>query len=72
VERARVNYNHPDPLEMDLVVEFHNLLVYEHSTVDDMMVYRFAKERLNDFTNSSNAVRGYFVGALDAADTNLP
>lgn len=39
------------------LVEFRNLLVYEHSTVDDMMVYGFAKKRLNDFNDFANAVR---------------
>jgi uncharacterized protein YutE (UPF0331/DUF86 family) len=44
---------------MTALVEFRNLLVYEHSTVDDMMVYGIAKKRLDDFAEFSNAVRGY-------------
>ena len=44
---------------MTALVEFRNLLVYEHSTVDDMMVYGFAKKRLGDFTDFSNVVRTY-------------
>lgn len=42
---------------MTAMVEFRNLLVYEHSTVDDMMVYGFAKKRLGDFTDFADAVR---------------
>ncbi len=44
---------------MTALVEFRNLLVYEHSTVDDMMVYGFGKKRLNDFTDFSSAVRRF-------------
>jgi uncharacterized protein YutE (UPF0331/DUF86 family) len=44
---------------MTALVEFRNLLVYEHSTVDDAMVYGFAKKRLADFTDFANAVREY-------------
>ena len=44
---------------MTALVEFRNLLVYEYSTVDNMMVYGFAKRRLNDFTDFSKAVREY-------------
>ena len=42
---------------MTALVEFRNLLVYEHSTVDDMMVYGFAKKRLGDFGDFASAVR---------------
>ena len=50
----------PDTVDcMTAMVEFRNLLVYEHGTVDDMMVYGFAKKRLGDFADFSNAVRGY-------------
>lgn len=59
---------------MTAMVEFRNLLVYEHSTVDDMLVYGFAKKRLNDFTDFSNAVRGqlsYSISA-DSPSRNSP
>lgn len=44
---------------MTAMVEFRNLLVYEPSTVDDTIVYGFAKKRLSNFTNFANAVREY-------------
>ncbi len=49
---------------MTALVEFRNLLVYEHSTVDDMMVYGFAKKRLNDCNEFASAVRGYLNHTL--------
>ena len=44
---------------MTALVEFRNVLVYEPSTVDDAMVYGFAKKRLGDFADFSAAVRKY-------------
>ena len=44
---------------MTAMVEFHNLLVYAHDGVDDMLVYGFAKKRLGDFSEFANAVRAY-------------
>ena len=35
---------------MTALVEFRNVLVYEHAAVDDMMVYGLLKRRLEDFT----------------------
>lgn len=42
---------------MTAMVEFRNLLVYEPSTVDDTIVYGFAKKRLSYFIEFSSAVR---------------
>jgi uncharacterized protein YutE (UPF0331/DUF86 family) len=44
---------------MTALVEFRNVLVYEHEAVDGMMVYGFAKKRLNDFSEFASAVRSY-------------
>lgn len=44
---------------MTALVEFRNMLVYEPSTVDDAIVYGFAKKRLDNFTDFANAVREY-------------
>jgi uncharacterized protein YutE (UPF0331/DUF86 family) len=52
---------------MTAMVEFRNVLVYEHSTIDDTMVYGFAKKRLGDFSDFSNAVRGYLSKPTSAA-----
>ena len=53
---------------MTALVEFRNLLVYEHSTVDDMMVYGFAKKRLDDFVDFARVIRRYLSRArVDSA-----
>ncbi len=44
---------------MTAMIELRNLLVYEHSSVDDAMVYGFTKKRLNDFVAFSIALRQY-------------
>ncbi|MDE3092119.1 MAG: DUF86 domain-containing protein, partial [Chloroflexota bacterium] len=49
---------------MTALVEFRNLLVYEPGSVDDMMVYGFAKKRVNDFTDFESAVREYLAPRL--------
>ena len=53
---------------MTALVEFRNLLVYEHSTVDDAMVYGFAKKRLDDFVDFARVIRRYLSRArVDSA-----
>lgn len=46
---------------MTALVEFRNELVYEHNSVDDMMVYGVLKRRLEDVTGFARAVR-IFLG----------
>ncbi|MCL4394728.1 MAG: DUF86 domain-containing protein [Chloroflexi bacterium] len=47
---------------MTAMVEFRNLLVYDHASVDDAMVYGFARKRLDDLVEFSNAARSYLTG----------
>jgi uncharacterized protein YutE (UPF0331/DUF86 family) len=47
---------------MTAMVEFRNLLVYDPAAVDDAMVYGFARKRLDDFADFSNAARSYLTG----------
>ena len=51
---------------MTAKVEFRNVLVYEPEAVDDAMVYGFAKKRLDDFSEFSNAVRTFVVRQASA------
>jgi len=44
---------------MTALVEFRNVLVYDPAAVDDLLVYGYAKKRLGDFTDFSNAVRTF-------------
>lgn len=41
------------------LVEFRNLLVYEHTAVDDAMVYGLAKKRLGDLSIFARVARAY-------------
>ncbi len=56
---------------MTVMVEFRNLLVYEHAAVDHMMVYGFLKRRLDDFDEFANAIREYLTTPLRFG-MNLP
>lgn len=47
---------------MTLMVEFRNLLVYEHDVVDHMMVYSLLKKRLIDFEEYDHAIVAYASG----------
>lgn len=58
------------------LVEFRNLLVYEHTAVDDAMVYGFAKKRLDDLSAFARVARAYLLLSansrpLDADGSNL-
>ncbi len=49
------------PLElvdsMTALIELRNLLVYEHDTLEDSMVYGYLKKHLDDLRDFSNAIR---------------
>lgn len=45
---------------MTALVELRNLIVYEHDTLEDSMVYGFLKKRLDDLDAFSRTVRQYF------------
>jgi uncharacterized protein YutE (UPF0331/DUF86 family) len=48
------------------LVEFRNLLVYEHTGVDDAMVYGFAKKRLDDLGALARVARAYLLQSTDS------
>ncbi len=51
----------PDVVKsMIALVEFRNLLVYEHEAIDETMVYGIAKRRLQDLTAFQKAVRAFW------------
>jgi uncharacterized protein YutE (UPF0331/DUF86 family) len=58
------------------LVEFRNLLVYEHTAVDDMMVYGFAKKRPDDLSAFARVARAYLVQSADSrsgdTDSSIP
>lgn len=47
---------------MTLMVEFRNLLVYEHDVVDHMMVYSILKKRLEDFEEYKRGIVAFASG----------
>jgi uncharacterized protein YutE (UPF0331/DUF86 family) len=49
------------------LVEFRNLLVYEHEAVDAALVYGFVKRRLADLTAFGKAIRAYLGLPAEAA-----
>jgi uncharacterized protein YutE (UPF0331/DUF86 family) len=57
----------PPPLvdSLTALVEFRNLLVYEHTGVDDAMVYGFAKKRLDDLSALARVARAYLLQSAD-------
>ena len=46
---------------MTALVEFRNELVYEHNSVDDMMVYGVLKKRLDEVNYFSQAVQAFLA-----------
>lgn len=55
---------------MTAMVEFRNLLVYEHESVDGVTVYGFAKRRLLDLRAYSDAIRSYLQSKPAANSTH--
>ncbi len=58
------------------LVEFRNLLVYEHAAVDDAMAYGFAKKRLDDLDTFARVARTYLADSAgryseESADSHL-
>ncbi len=48
------------------LVEFRNLLVYEHTAVDDTMVYGFAKKRLDDLSAFARVAHAYLLQSANS------
>ncbi len=46
---------------MTALIELRNLIVYEHDTLEDSMVYGFLKKHLDDLNNFSQTVRQHLT-----------
>lgn len=52
---------------MTALIELRNLIVYEHDTLEDSMVYGFLKKRLDDLENFSHIIRQNSEEQIDAS-----
>ncbi len=52
---------------MTALIELRNLIVYEHDTLEDSMVYGFLKKRLDDLKNFSRIIRQNSEKEIDAS-----